>query len=264
MIKGIYAAASAMIANMERQTVLSHNIANVDTPGFKTVLVGLDDWVNTAVVPQQIDGEDGGILSAAIPFLEVDRLTYLGNLGLGVESAPESINYTQGSMQSTGEPLDFAIQGDGFFHILTPDGERYTRDGRFIRDAEGSLVTVDGNYVLDTSGQLIQLPGNDVEVDSSGMIHYEGEPIAQIGLAAFENPAVELAREPSNLYAAIGAPLDAESGDIRQGHLEMSNVNIAEMMTKMISVGRNYEAAQRMVSIQDTLLGRAISTLGKV
>ena len=264
MIKGIYAAASAMIANMDRQTILSHNISNVDTPGFKTIMVSLDDWINTSVVPQIIDGQAGGILSAVIPFLDTDQVSYLGELGLGVESKTESMDFTQGSLQVTDETYDFAIEGDGMFRIMTPDGERYTRDGRFIRDSAGMLVTADGYYVLDTNGQPIQITGNKVEVDTSGIIQMDGEVLSQIGLADFESPQTDLIREPSDLYAAVADPIEATNAHVRQGALEMSNVNIAEMMTKMVTVGRSYEAAQKMVTAQDSLLGKAIAVLGKV
>ncbi len=263
MIKGIYAAASAMIANMNRQTLLSHNIANVDTPGYKTISNSLEDWIDTAVVPQMINSTSNSILSTKIPFLNSTTLRYLGDLGLGVETSPEVVDYQQGSFQSTGEAFDLAIQGDGMFHIETEAGERYTRDGRFLRDSAGNLVTSEGYFVLDAGGQRINLPEGEVYIDQIGRIQVGGEEIAQIGLVGFENLAKDVVREPSNLFAAVGEPIDA-SGTIQQGYLEMSNVNIAEMMTKMISVSRSYEAAQRMVTVQDSLLGRAISVLGKM
>jgi flagellar basal-body rod protein FlgF len=264
MIKGLYAAASAMIVGMERQTIISQNISNVDTPGFKTLLLGMDDWLKTSVVPEKINGEAFSGFSIAGNALVQNQLRLLGNLGLGTMTSPEVVDYTQGGMQTTGESLDFAIEGDGFFHIQTSSGDRYTRDGRFLRDAEGTLVTIDGNKVLSVDGQEISIPDGEIKVNLDGTIYANNQEVAQIGVFRFENPETDIARDPSNLYIAIGAPINTEVGNIRQGSLEMSNVNIAQMMTQMVSVARSYEAAQKMVTIQDSLLGKAISTLGRI
>jgi flagellar basal-body rod protein FlgF len=144
MIKGLYAAASAMLANLSRQGALAHNIANLDTPGFKQIMVSLEDFKETAVVSSA--GSQAG----------PQWLHWIGNLGLGVEPTPEMTDYTAGAFKNTGEQLDLAIQGPGFFRVETPNGERFTRDGRFALDNEGQLVTVDGYRVLDSSGQPIE------------------------------------------------------------------------------------------------------------
>jgi flagellar basal-body rod protein FlgF len=264
MIKGLYAAASAMIVGMERQTIISQNISNVDTPGFKTLLLGMDDWLKTSVIPQKINDEAINGFSFGTSTLVQNQLRLIGDLGLGSITSPELVDYTQGGMQTTGEPFDFAIEGEGFFHIQTASGDRYTRDGRFLRDAEGTLVTVDGNKVLSADGQEISIPDGDVKVNLDGRIYVDDQEIAQIGLFRFENLETDIARDPSNLYMAIGTPINTEIGNLRQGSLEMSNVNIAQMMTQMVSVARSYEAAQKMVTVQDNLLGKAISSLGRI
>lgn len=250
MIKGLYAAASAMLANLNRHGSLAHNIANLDTPGFKQLLVSLDEFIQTAVVYPP------GPTSAPTP------LQWVGNLGLGVESAPEVTDFTQGALRLTAQPLDLAIQGPGFFRLRTPNGERYSRDGRFLRDAQGNLVTVDGYFVLDENGQPIQLPDGTVSVSADGSISVDGRSVGRIGLAAFADPAAELRRDLPNTFAATGAPSSPERGTIAQGYLEMSNANPAQLMTQMVAVGRAYEAAQQMVQTQDELLGKAIATLG--
>jgi flagellar basal-body rod protein FlgF len=264
MIKGLYAAASAMIAGMERQTIISHNIANADTTGFKTVLLGLNDWIDTQVVTNSEQTQINPLLPSVYNTLLPDQLRYVGDLGLGVDTSAETIDFTQGALETTGETYDVAIEGDGFFHIQTTDGDRYTRDGRFLRDAEGNLVTVDGNKVLDQDGQPITLEEGDVGIGLDGMIYVDNEEVTKIGLFTFENPITDLTRDPSNMYIATGTALETGVGTIRQSTLEMSNVNISQMMTQMISVARNYEAAQKLVTVQDSLLGKTISTLGKV
>jgi flagellar basal-body rod protein FlgF len=264
MIKGLYAAASAMIVGMERQTIIGQNISNVDTPGFKTMLMSMNDWVKTAVVPQKMNGDTSSFFPTSYNSLIQNQLNYVGDLGLGTATSPEMLDYAQGGMQTTGETYDLAIEGQGFFHIQTPSGDRYTRDGRFLRDSEGTLTTVDGNKVLSIDGQSITIPDGDTKVGLDGKITVDDQEIAQIGVYNFDNLSTDIARDPSNLYVAIGSPTQTDIGNIRQGSLEMSNVNIAQMTTQMVSVARNYEAAQKMVTIQDGLLGKAISTLGHV
>ena len=263
MIKGMYAAASAMIAGMNRQTVLSHNISNVDTPGFKDIIITMEDWEKTSVYPQ----ESGNYGTSLVSFLSTGASSgltqYLGELGLGVETAPELIDYTQGALQTTGEEFDLAFQGEGFFRIQTPDGEKYTRDGRFTLDAAGNLVTANGYFVLDDNGQPINLPDGEVAFDIDGTIYVDAQETSRLGLMAFENPSENMVREPSNLYSALDSAVETDVGEVHQGVLEMSNVNIGEIMAQMVSVGRAYEAAQQLLSTQDSLLGNAISTLGK-
>ncbi|HEX7557120.1 MAG TPA: flagellar hook-basal body complex protein, partial [Leptolinea sp.] len=147
MIKGFYAAASAMVTGMQRQMVLTHNIDNLDTPGFKQILVSMDDFMETPVtMPNQADNTPS--LPAALQSRGFNKLTRVGNLGLGVMPAKETTDFTQGAIQITTRDLDVAIKGNGFFRVQTSAGERYTKDGRFIKDATGVLKTVDGNNVM--------------------------------------------------------------------------------------------------------------------
>jgi flagellar basal-body rod protein FlgF len=193
-----------------------------------------------------------------------DVLQYIGSLGLGVESAPEVTDFTQGPLQTTDNDLDVAIDGPGFFRVETPDGERYTRDGRFLRDAEGQLVTVDGFYVLDDNGQHIQLEDGTVEIAGDGSITVDGEEAAVLGLAEFDDPAAELTRDGNNTFAASGQPNGENTSLIKQHALEGSNASASQIMTQLVEVLRTYQAAQQMVQNQDELLGRTISSLGRI
>jgi flagellar basal-body rod protein FlgF len=249
MIKGLYSAASAMIANLTRQGILAHNVANLDTPGFKAILVSMDDWAEVPVMYPPGSTSLGD-------------LSWIGNLGLGVETSPESIDFNQGGLQQTNQPYDLSIQGPGFFRIQTPDGERYTRDGRFMRDVDGNLVTVDGYQVMDDGGQPINLPEGELTVTPDGSIAVDGQNLGKLGLAAFEDPETELVRDLPNTFIAEGGATSEVFGTVQQGYLEMANANPSQLMTQMVAVARAYEAAQKMVQTQDELLGRAISRLG--
>jgi flagellar basal-body rod protein FlgF len=251
MIKGLYSAASAMLMNANRQQILSHNIANVDTPGFKQILTSAGEWIKTPVV------YPAGKLTQS-------ELNYIGQVGLGTLSEPEVTDFTQGGLNITGNTLDVGLQGDGFFRIRTPDGERYTRDGRFQRNANGDLVTFQGYNVLDSKGQPIKLPDGMVGISQAGLISVNNAPVAQIGTAVFQNPRAELTHIEGNYYSAAAAPSGKGAPQMLQGYLEMSNANSTQLMSLLVEVGRSYEAAQQMVQNQDELLGKTLSSLGKL
>lgn len=250
MIKGLYAAASAMITGVYRQQAVAHDIANLDTPGFKQILTSLTEFDNTNAYTQP------GINSMTSP-------TYLGELGLGVMASPETIDFSQGTLKITDSPLDFAIDGAGFFRIKTAAGERYTRDGRFTRDANGLLTTIDGNPVLSSNGQTIKLAEGTVSVSPNGAISVNDVAGSTIGLAFFKD-LTTLTRDGSNTFASTTAPATTGGGSILQSSLEQSNVDAAQLMTQMIEISRSYQAAQKIVQNQDELLGKSIATLGKI
>lgn len=251
MIKGLYSAVSAMVMNVARQQVLTHNIANMETPGFKQIFTSVGDFMqNQAVYVKGVGG--------------TNSVDYVGMLGLGSQIGLEYVDFEEGALQDTGNPLDLAIQGKGFFRVNTPDGERYTRDGRFLRDAENNLVTVEGFKVLDDAGQEIQLPEGDVSVSPDGVITINGENVAQLGIGVFDNPRTELQHTEGNLFTG---PADSTSTDVPrvvQGYLEASNANPSQIMTQLVEVARSYEAAQKLVQNQDELLGKTIASLGRI
>ena len=251
MIKGFYSAVSAMLVGEQRQKLLAHNAANLETPGFKEVLTSMSDFMNTNVI-----SPSGGYSSPA---------KYVGQLGLGVETVPEITDYTASALENTGHSFDLAIaNGPGFFRISTPQGERLTRDGRFLKDAKGQLVTVEGYQVLDSNGKPITVPEGDFKVNPDGTMMVGTQTIGKLGILAFNNPATDLARDENNKFVAVGKPVAATGVTVQQGFLESSNVNPSELMTDMVTVSRAYEAAQKMVTTQDDLLNQSITSLGRI
>ncbi len=251
MIKGLYSAVTAMVMNATRQQVLSHNISNMQTPGFKQILTTAEDFMqNQAVYSNELRAKG--------------TIDYLGLLGLGTQISDEYIDFEQGALQDTGNPLDLALQGNGFFTVDTPDGQRYTRDGRFLRDADNNLVTVDGYQVLDNAGQPIQLPDGDVSVGPDGAINVNGNAVATLGIGVFANPETELQHTEGNLFTGPEASTGEDVPQVVQGYLEMSNANPSQLMTQLVEVARSYEAAQKLVQNQDELLGKTIASLGRI
>ncbi|MEI6290814.1 MAG: flagellar basal-body rod protein FlgF [Chloroflexota bacterium] len=252
MIKGLYSAVSGMVMNAARQQVLSHNIANLQTPGFKQVLSSVEDFMQTQ------DVYDTKLTAST------DSLDYLGQMGLGSQIKQEFIDFSQGSLQQTGNALDFAVQGNAFFKVKTPDGDRYTRDGRFIRDTNNNLVTVDGYKVLDSAGAEIKLAEGDVTVASDGTISVNGTKAVQLGFGVFKDPAAELKHTDGNLFTGPAASSSQDTAQVMQGFLEASNANPSQLMTQLVEVARSYEASQKMVQNQDELLGKTIASLGRL
>lgn len=261
MIKGFYAAASAMVTGMRRQMVLTHNIDNLETPGFKQILTSMDEFMTTSVSTnsQSVNTPE---LPAVLRSRGFNKLTRIGDLGLGVKSDEDSTDYSEGSAQITNRELDVAVFGNGYFRIQTAAGERYTKDGRFIKDATGVLKTVDGNNVLSEGGGTITLPVGEVSISTEGQISVDGKDVAQLGIAYFEDPAASLTRDGANTFTGSGATSDTSKVSIQQYALESSNADLTQIMTQMIQTNRAYEAAQRLVQNQDSLLGQSIRTLG--
>lgn len=251
MIKGLYSAVSAMLMNASRQQTLSHNIANLQTPGFKQILTTAQGFM-----------QNQGVYSTG--YTNNGRIDYIGLLGLGTQVGDEYIDFEQGALQFTENPLDLALQGNGFFSVNTPEGQRYTRDGRFLRDTDNTLVTVDGYQVLDDAGQPIQLPDGDVSVGSDGTINVNGNVVSTLGIGVFANPETELLHTEGNLFIGPAASTGEEAPQVVQGYLETSNANPAQLTTQMVEVARSYEAAQKLVQNQDELLGKSIASLGRI
>lgn len=251
MIKGLYSAVSGMITNAARQQVLSHNIANLQTPGFKQVLTTVEDFMQNQDVqsPQNTPKSN---------------LEYLGQVGLGAQISREFIDFSQGALMDTGNQLDLAIEGNAMFKVKTPDGDRYTRDGRFIRDVDNKLVTVEGYKVLDSAGQEITLPEGDVAVAPDGTITVKGTKVTQLGFGTFKNPEEEIQHTGGNLFTGPDASTSDEVPQVVQGYLEASNANPSQLMTQLVEVARSYEASQKIVQNQDELLGKTIASLGRL
>ncbi len=251
MIKGLYSAASAMVMNAARQQVLSHNIANLETPGFKQILTSVEDFMQNQSVYSTAQNLTGPV-------------DYIGQMGLGSQLGPEFIDYSQGPLMNTGNLLDFAIQGDGMFQVKTPNGNLYTRDGRFTRDANNTLVTVEGYQVLNSTGQVIQLPTGDVGLAPDGTITVNGTTVTKLGFGVFTNPELELVHSQGNFFTGPAASTSKTVPQVVQGYLESSNANPTQLMTQLVEVSRSYEAAQKMVQNNDELLGKTIASLGRI
>lgn len=254
MHPALWVSKTGLAAQDKQLSTISNNLANVNTTGFKR------DRANFQDLMYQTERQPGGLSS------QNTELPSGLQLGTGVRVAATSKEHTQGDMKVTDQSLDMAIDGDGFFQVLKPDGEiAYTRNGEFQLNSEGDIVTPNGNPLEPN----INIPedatsvtiGRDGTVSAKIANEPEPQQLGQIDLAEFVNPQ-GLQAIGSNLYqetAASGDPLIGEAGvdgigTIEQGMLEGSNVEVVEEMVNMITTQRAYEMNSKVVSSSDQML----------
>lgn len=240
-----------MLGEMTRTDTISNNLANANTTSFKK-----DRAVFRASPQMRIHRLDDPV---RVGNKLVDPKPFIGVLGTGAMVDAVFTDFSQGQIRHTGNPLDLAISGEGFFQVETPAGIRYTRDGNFSIDNQGYLVTREGYRVLGEQGP-IQIPDQgEISVDSQGVLRRNGEVLARISLVTFQEPAF-LAKQGDNLYACDEAP-QPFVGEVISGALEGSNVNVVSEMVDLISAFRAYEASQKAIRANDETLGRAVNDI---
>ncbi len=252
----IYPVLSGALAQENRLELITNNLANVSTSGFKK-----DFAVFEGLTPI-VDGSPGTPLDANSILLGADAT--FGTL------KDVLTDFSPGQIQITGEPLDVAIEGEGFFSVQAPEGVRYTRNGRFTLNAQGQLVTTKGVPVLGVAGP-ITLPAGSVTINSDGVIFVKGtdaggDPLEIDVLPIYTFPNLQgLEKVGGSLFNAVsGGAIPSLNGHLRQGALEASNVNSVEEMVAMIEVMRLYEAAQKAIQTADTIAAQAANEIGTV
>lgn len=253
---GLHISASGMLTSLYRQDVASNNLANINTAGFKPDLA-------FAIQRDAARIEDG------LGSLPSNRL--LERLGAGAMLAPNRVSMEQGPLQTTGNPLDLAIQGEGFFVVRDesagPDGPlRLTRDGRFTRDAGGRLVlAASGLPVVDEGGRPISIPdGPAVTVGSDGVIRQGDAPIAQLRLVRVTDPAAIAKHGHSLMSAPEEAIAPGAPGLVKQYAVEGAAIDPIKAMMSVASAARDAESNAGMIRQHDHLMDRAINVLGRV
>jgi flagellar basal-body rod protein FlgG len=255
MFHALYTAASGMTAQQLNLDNIANNLANSSTSGFQGRRVQFSDLLYQNDVMPGAAATQQTTVAAGL------------QVGLGTRPGNTEIVQTQGDLSSTGNPLDFAIQGSGFFQILLPNGQTgYTRAGSFQPDAQGNLVTANGNALQ----PAINIPVNatNITVGSDGTVSVtqpgqtQATQVGVIQLATFANPG-GLNSVGNNIYLAttasgdpvIGAPGGSDGlGTIQQGMLEQANVNVVDEFVNMILAQRSYESNSRVVKAADEML----------
>ncbi len=251
MLRGLYVSASSMTAEMQRVELISHNLANSATTAFKKTRGASSSFGD---VYRQFQGELASnqvVMDGALPASSTQLVA--GWLSL-----------EQGPSRFTGDELNVAIDGPGFYVLETPAGERYTRDGRFRIDEEGWLVNAEGYRVMGPAGPVRAI-GDVVSIDTQGRVVVDGEISGAIGVVDFANPG-ELLRETGRYYLESAGSGEAvpQAAVLAPGFVEESNVNVVMEMAELLAATRQYEMNQKAIWVQDEMLGKAVNEVGRV
>ena len=255
MLRALYTAASGMTAQQLNLDNIANNLSNSSTTGYQQRILAFSDLLyQNTVMPGSAATQQTTNASGL-------------QIGLGVRPSTTEINQTQGDLQTTGNPLDLAISGGGFFQVLLPNGQTgYTRAGSFHPDAQGNVVTADGNPLQ----PAITVPpdATNITIGSDGTVSVtvpgqtQASTVGNIQLALFVNPG-GLNSVGNNIYLAttasgepiVGTPGGSEGiGQIQQGMLEQSNVSVVDEFVQMIVAQRSYESNSRVVKAADEML----------
>lgn len=255
---GLNIAASGVLTSLYRQDVLSNNLANVNTAGFKPDIVATRARDAARI-------EDG--------LFHLPSNAMLERLGAGVLMAPNRVSLDQGALERTGAPLDLAIEGEGFFVVSAGSGTdterlRLTRDGRLTLDSRGRLVqAASGLPLLDVNGRPIRLdPGAEANVGPDGTIVQNGAAVARLQIAAVTDPA-GLEKAGDNLFRISSGEVvskRAGTGKVVSGFYERSAVDPIEAMMEITAAANAVATGGRMIQLFDELMGRAISTFARL
>lgn len=262
MLKGLYTAYTGMINEQNRMDVLTNNLANASTVGYK----------KEGATSQAFDS----ILSYKIKDATEAPNTAkrLGTVNLGVKIGENYTDFTQGSFRITGNTYDLALAGEGFFTVRfeNKNGEtstKYTRDGSFTLNRQGYLVTADDDYVMGMRGPIRLNPLLETRIGETGTIYQNGEAVAVLRITDFEDYDY-LEKYGENYYEPI---TDAQGrttrnfvsdASVKSGYLEMANVQVVSEMVNMIAVTRAYESNQKIIQAYDETLENAVTQIGRV
>jgi len=255
MIRGLYTAASAMMAQMIQTDTMANNLANLSTAGFKRSSINFQSLHEDVI--SRFNGFDA---------------TPIGKISTGILAGSASQDFSQGTMIPTGNVLDMAIQGEGLFTLQDDAGKvSYTRNGSFHLNDNNQLVAQNGERVLDTQNQPITVPktSKTIETDRFGTIQVDNTKIAKIKVTQFNDPRL-LERVGSNRYElrkefSEDGNVKVQAGEYKifQGNIENSNVNVVSELVKNVEGLRMYEALQKNIHFQNETLGKAINEAGR-
>ena len=227
MERGLYIAASGMLSEMQRQDLIANDLANASTPGYKADRTAQHSFAELLLANRQTGAT-------------------IGSLGTGVSIASQVTDLSPQPVRETGEPLDFAIMGEGFFGVQTAEGLRFTRNGRFMADGNGRLTDQLGNPIVGRDGRPVTV-ARDGTVDPAQLGTYDVQNARKVGEGLFS-----------------GAATGPAQASVRSGALEGSGVDAARTMVDMIASLRAFEAGQRVITTIDSTLQKAANEVGRV
>ncbi len=250
MERGVYSAATGMLAQQALQEALAQNVANATTVGYKQDKMTFRAAQNMAL--QRLSGASS-------------RGVSIGEMGMGVQQDKSYIDWQSGPITSTGNPLDVSLAPSQFLVAQVGTRTLYTRAGNLQIDGNANLVTANGRNILDTQGAPINVAGKlNITIDERGNVLSNRQPIAQIQVVQADTTQLE--KEGDSFYRTTNPASVrlAQNSQVRPGSLEQSNANVMEGLVHLITVSRSFEMAQKALTTQDDLLRQATTEIGKV
>ncbi len=262
MVRGLYQNSSSMQLLQDRMDVIANNMANVSTNGYK----------RQGVFYRQLIGAEQALDRNQITLKQLrehpftwqnsDCCTRRGQVRQLQGDISTYTDYADGPVKETGNPLDIAINGKGFFVVQTPEGTGYTRDGQFKIDQDGNLVTSEGYLVQGEAGP-IQITGDMVNINAKGELGQDGVIVNKLMIRDFpEDTLMNISR---GVMYPQGENVSAQEADVNvlQGYLESSNVVVVKEMVDMISTQRHFQANEKVINAMDTTLRKTANDIGK-
>ena len=257
MLRSLYTGWTGMYNQQKRLDVISNNMANVTTVGYKKEFATSQSFDELLAIKIR-DNSEGW------------RKRSIGNVSLGAKIGEIHTDYTQGSLRETGNPFDLGIDGNGFFKVNVTDWEgnvyeSYTRAGQFHMTSDGFIVDANGNHLQSETGDLqIPVDASQVVIDIQGNVIADGIAFDRIELTDFEDYEY-LKKYQDTYYRPVdGAELKEADGGIRQGYTEQSNVMVVNEMVDLIATTRAYEANQKVIKAADSVMDQAANSVGKI
>jgi flagellar basal-body rod protein FlgF len=249
MTRGVYTAASGMLACQAAQDTIAQNLANAGTTGYKEDLPSFESF--QAALATRLSPEDAASI---------------GTLGSGGGLKEEKTNFAPGSLQQSGNPLDVAMTGDAALVLQTPAGIRLTRDGSLSLDAQGTLVEASGGaVVLGDNNRPIQIPAKtkSIVISPDGSVSADGNNVGRLRLAGLSNADSPI-KVGDNEYTVATLRPAAPTATVQQGFLEASNVSVVKEMVSMMTIQRAYETNQKMMQAEDDATDKSVNQVTKV
>ncbi|MBO1000421.1 flagellar hook-basal body protein [Bacillus sp. SD075] len=279
MLRGFYTAASGMLTQQRRTELLTNNMSNANTTGYKA------DQMSVRSFPEMLISNIGDKTVPTENKLSMSNLSRVGGLSTGVYVQEANPLFTQGTLEETQLNTDISLvdenlpineetgrQGSVFFTVRDGVGAiRYTRNGSFTLDGQGYLTTPSGHYVLNVNSEKIQLDSDQFTVAENGFILEGNVQTARMGIGYSDDPSLQLMKDGEGLYKAVNdgdLPSAYASEDVgfstKQGFLEGSNVDQSRTMTEMMSAYRSFEASQKVLQAYDKSLDKAVNEVGRL
>jgi flagellar basal-body rod protein FlgF len=265
--KGIYTALSGAIAQSQRLDTIANNIANANTTAYKKDGQTFREFLTANERPPDV------IQVPRVPASIESFYDMQGGDSGYVDSSETYTDFSQGSLKATGNNFDLALEGEGFFEVLSPTGVQLTRQGTFTLDAQGRLVTQNGNPVLkagapgeDINNRIIKFSGANVTVSFSGDVFEGGKDMGKLSVVQVDKKDAlqKVGASRYQLKENYQASLTPAKVQVHQGYVETSNVNIIKEMTDMITASRTFESTQKAIKAFDEMNGRLVNDIPRL